>query len=189
VASGDFDGDGKPDFVVLVQYGNSQFPFPSPLATAAWVFFGNGDGTFAAPVLAGKFNRNYTKVAATDLNRDGLSDMVLSTSGSLAGGYSVGVVDAESGRRFAGEMNYTAGTGLSSLAITDLNGDGFPDLLFANGDFNQCGGTQGIAVDLIKSHNRISSGIGNPIFIAVLTAVGATVEPGDPAGDRMEHRF
>jgi hypothetical protein len=136
VASGDFDGDGKPDFVVLVQYGNSQFPFPSPLATAAWVFFGSGDGTFAASVLAGKFNRNYTKVAAADLNRDGLSDMVLSTSGSLAGGYSVGVVDAESGRRFAGEMNYTAGTGLSSLAITDLNGDGFPDLLFANGDFN-----------------------------------------------------
>lgn len=136
VASGDFDGDGKPDFVVLVQYGNSQFPYPSPLATAAWVFFGNGDGTFAAPVLAGKFDRNYVTVAAADLNRDGLSDMVLSTSGSLAGGYSVGVVNAEAGRSFAGEMNYTAGTGLSNFAITDLNGDGFPDLLFANGDFN-----------------------------------------------------
>lgn len=136
VASGDFDGDGKPDLVVLVQYGIGQFPFPSPLATAAWVFFGNGDGTFAAPVLAGKFDRNYVRVAAADLNRDGLSDMVFSTGGSLAGGYAVGVVNAESGRTFAGETNYTAGTGLSSLAITDLNGDGFPDLLFANGDFN-----------------------------------------------------
>jgi hypothetical protein len=136
VASGDFDGDGKLDFVVLVQYGGGQFPIPSPLATAAWVFFGNGDGTFAAPVLAGEFNRNYVRVSAADLNRDGLSDMVLSTSGSLAGGYSVGVVNAEPGRSFAGEVNYTAGTGLSSLAITDLNRDGFPDLLFANGDFN-----------------------------------------------------
>jgi hypothetical protein len=136
VASGDFDGDGKRDFVVLVLYGSSQFPYPSPLATAAWVFFGNGDGSFAAPVLAGKFDRDYVTVAATDLNRDGLSDMVLSTGGSLAGGYSVGVVNAEPDRSFAGEMNYTAGTGLSSLAITDLNGDGFPDLLFANGDYN-----------------------------------------------------
>ena len=136
VASGDFDGDGKLDFVVLVQYGGGQFPIPSPLATAAWVFFGNGDGTFAAPVLAGEFNRNYVRVSAADLNRDGLSDMVLSTSGSLAGGYSVGVVNAEPGRSFTGEVNYTAGTGLSSLAITDLNRDGFPDLLFANGDFN-----------------------------------------------------
>ena len=136
VASGDFDGDGKQDFVVLVQYGASQFPYPSPLATAAWVFFGNGDGTFASPVLAGKFNRNYIRVAAADLNRDGLSDMVFSTGGSLAGGYSVGVVHSEAGRSFAGEVNYTAGTGLSSLAITDLNGDGFPDLLFANGDYN-----------------------------------------------------
>jgi Bacterial Ig-like domain (group 3)/FG-GAP-like repeat len=136
VASGDFDGDGKLDFVVLVQYGIGQFPFPSPLATAAWVFFGNGDGTFAAPVLAGEFDRNYAKVAVADLNRDGLSDMVLSTSGSLAGGYAVGVVNAEPGRTFAGETNYTAGTGLSSLAISDLNGDGFLDLLFANGDFN-----------------------------------------------------
>lgn len=136
VANGDFDGDGKPDFVVLVQYGNPQLPLPSPLATAAWVFFGNGDGTFAAPVLAGKFDRNYVKIAAADLNGDGLSDMVLSTSGSLAGGYAVGVVNAEVGRSFAGEMNYTVGTGLSSFAITDLNGDGLPDLLFANGDYN-----------------------------------------------------
>ena len=141
VAGGDFDGDGKADFAVLVQYGSGVFPYPNLLATAVWVFYGNGDGTFAAPVLAGTFDRNYVSIAGADLNRDGLTDLVLRTDGSLAGGYAVGVVNAQPGRSFAGEVNYTAGTGLSSLSIADLNGDGFPDLLFANGDYNLVAGS------------------------------------------------
>jgi hypothetical protein len=136
VATGDFDDDGNQDFVVLAQYGAGQFPYPSPVATAAWVFYGNGNGTFTAPVLAGTFDRNYSNIAAADLNRDGLADLVLKTSGSLGGGYSVGVISSQPGRTFGPEVNYTAGTGLSSLAITDLNHDGLPDLVFGNGDYN-----------------------------------------------------
>ncbi|MBW4039306.1 MAG: hypothetical protein HIU91_10605 [Acidobacteria bacterium] len=136
VATGDFDADGNQDFVVLTQYGVGQYPYPSPLATAAWVFYGNGNGTFSAPVLAATFDRNYTNIAAADLNGDGLADIVLHTSGSLGGGYAVGVLAAHTGRSFGPEVNYVAGTGLSSLAITDINGDGRPDLIFGNGDYN-----------------------------------------------------
>ena len=50
--------------------------------------------------------------------------------------FAVGVVDSEPGRAFGPEVNYTAGTGLSSLAITDINNDGWPDLVFGNGDYN-----------------------------------------------------
>lgn len=136
VATGDFDGDGNQDFAVLVQYGSSPSLFTTPLATAAWVYYGNGNGTFSAPVLAGTFDHYYTNIAAKDLNGDGLSDIVLKTSGSLGGGYAVGVVDAEAARSFGPEINFTAGTGLSSLAIVDVNKDGWPDLVFGNGDYN-----------------------------------------------------
>jgi len=137
ITSGDFDGDGNQDVAVLMQYGAGQFPYPSAFATAAWVYYGNGDGTFVStPVLIGTFDRIYTGIVAADLNRDGLSDLVLKTGGTLSGGESVGVINAQAGRTFGPEVNYTAGTGLSSLSIADVNLDGFPDLVFANGDFN-----------------------------------------------------
>jgi hypothetical protein len=136
VTTGDFDGDGNQDFAVLVQYGNGTFPYPSPIATAAWVFYGNGNGTFSAPVLAGTFDRNYTGITAASLTNGGSPDLILQTSGSLGGGYAIGIVNSQTGRTFGPEINYTAGTGLSSLAVIDVNNDGLPDLVFGNGDYN-----------------------------------------------------
>ena len=136
VATGDFDSDGKKDFAVLVQYVPNQTPFVNPNATALFVFYGNGDGTFSAPVTAGIFNRNYTSVVAADLNLDGRSDLILKTAGTLAGGHALGIVHALANRAFGPEINYAAGTGLANLSIADLNRDGFPDLIITNGDFN-----------------------------------------------------
>jgi hypothetical protein len=136
VATGDFDGDGRKDFAVLVQYVSNQTPSVAPNSTALFVYYGNGDGTFSTPVNAGIFNRNYTSVVAADLNLDGRSDLILKTAGTLAGGHALGIVHALAIRAFGPEINYAAGTGLSSLSIADLNRDGFPDLIIANGDFN-----------------------------------------------------
>jgi hypothetical protein len=136
VATGDFDGDGNQDFVLLAQYGAAFFADPQAFSTAAWVYFGDGKGNFSTPVLAGTFDHNYIAVAATDLNRDGLADIILRSNDAPGGWYVVGIVNAQAGRTFGPEINYTAGTGLSSLSIADLNNDGFPDLVFANGDLN-----------------------------------------------------
>jgi Bacterial Ig-like domain (group 3)/FG-GAP-like repeat len=137
VATADFDGDGNQDFVALVLYGNAQDIYPGPNATAALVYYGKGDGTFSAPVIAGSFDRNYSGVATGDLNRDGLIDLVFRTGGTLPGGTSpmgnaLGVVHSLPGRSFGLETNYTGGNGLSSSAVADLNGDGYPDMIFAN---------------------------------------------------------
>jgi hypothetical protein len=136
--TGDFDGDGKQDFAVLVQYGAWPDPYPSllPNATALWVFYGNGDGAFDTPALAAIFGRYYTNLAVSDLNRDGLADFVVKTSGTLGGGFTIGIVHSQPGRTFAPEVNYIAGTGLAGWNIGDLNGDGLPDILIGNGDYN-----------------------------------------------------
>ncbi|UWZ86828.1 Ig-like domain repeat protein [Occallatibacter riparius] len=135
---GDFDHDGKQDFAVLVQYGGWSDPYPTslPKATALWVFYGRGDGGFDAPVLASTFDRYYTDFAVSDLNRDGLPDFVAKTSGTLGGGFTVGIVHSRTGRTFAPEVNYIAGTGLAGMSIADLNRDGFPDIVIGNGDYN-----------------------------------------------------
>jgi hypothetical protein len=188
VATGDFDGDGNQDFAVLVQYGIGQFPYPNPLATAAWVFYGNGNGTFSSPMLAGTFDRNYAGIAAADLNNDGLTDIILQTGGSLGGGYAIGTLNSQSGRTFGPEVNYTAGTGLSSLSIVDVNKDGLPDLVFGNGDFNvrassvtvllnkesgSSGGGSSTTTNLTCNPSTISIGA-TSLFSAVVTSSSGT---------------
>ena len=127
---GDFDKDGNLDIVVLAQYGTGGVFGATPTA-AAWVFYGNGDGTFSAAVLAGTFNRNAATISAGDLNGDGLADLVL-TSDNTYQDNGVLVVHALANRTWGPEVDYTGGEGLSPLWITDINHDGRNDLIFSN---------------------------------------------------------
>ena len=139
VAAGDFDGDGHKDIALLAKSG------------VLYVFFGKGDGTFNAAIPVGALNYTYTNLYAADLNKGGLDDLVLKTSGSLGGGYAVGIIHSLAGRKFGPEINYYAGTGLADLAIVDLNGDGFPDLVFGNGDYNIAANSATVLMNLGNS--------------------------------------
>jgi hypothetical protein len=134
VITGDFDHDGTADFAFL-RYtpGSTEGP------TALIVYYGKGDGTFSQAVTAAVLDRDYVHLIAADLNGDGLSDFVLSTTEGNGGnndyrGTAISIVHSLPGRKFSGETNLVAGAGFASMAAADFTGDGQPDLVFTNGN-------------------------------------------------------
>ncbi len=134
VTTGDFDGDGRADFVLLTSYGSSASTVSIATGCALTVFYGNGDGTFAQAVQQ-TYPRIYTDVLGVDVDKDGRTDFVLNSGGTFDP-RAVAIVHGRQDRTFGPETDYYAGGALSTMAASDLNGDGFPDLLSANGDLN-----------------------------------------------------
>ena len=133
VTTGDFDGDGHPDFALLT----SSFPVKytaDVVGSALLVYYGNGDGTFSAPVQH-SFARVYMDVLGADVDKDGITDLVLNNAGAF-GAKAVAVLHGRQDRTLGSEVNYYAGNAISNMAAADLDRDGFPDLLFTNGDLN-----------------------------------------------------
>ena len=127
VATGDFNRDGFPDVVAIVNNAKS-----------AAILLGNGDGSFGEPDFLDTGNSPQA-VAIADLDGDGFLDLVI-------GNYVDGTVTVYLGQgdgTFLAHgdfpvssipFNTTTGAGQtpSFLAIGDCNGDGIPDLAVAD---------------------------------------------------------
>jgi hypothetical protein len=76
IYTGDFNNDGNTDFIVNgqtctnLQTGNPQSD------NSASIYFGNGDGTFQAPVRL-TFDHNVHSMLLQDMDNDGIADMVV----------------------------------------------------------------------------------------------------------------
>jgi hypothetical protein len=118
VAVGDFNCDGKLDLVVVNQDQD----------TVA-VMLGNGNGTFAAPVIYNLPPGVPMQVAVADFNNDGNLDIAVIT-GSVDGFTSEVIVLLGSGNGSFGTPISTV-SGVSGLTIkaADVNGDGKQDVL------------------------------------------------------------
>lgn len=123
VATGDFNGDGKPDAVVA--------NFES--STVA-VLLGNGDGTLQAPVT---YPVGYEPqwITVADVNRDGKQDLIVASIGCApcATGQTPGGIFVLLGN---GDGTFQKGISVaqdnpSQLAVGDFNGDGKPDIMAA----------------------------------------------------------
>jgi hypothetical protein len=166
--TGDFDGDGNQDFAVLVEYQGSS------LATAVWVFYGNGNGTFSAATLAGMSQNSYTNIAAANLGNSNRSSIILRLTTYYGTGYVVGILRSKAGRTFGPEQDYTAGNGLTSLAVADVNKDGLPDLIFGNGDFN----LPASSVTVLLNVGDSGTPGGSPASSTTLTCSPSTIPAG-----------
>ncbi len=120
---GDFNGDGKTDVAVTVDYNFA--------VGQEFVFLGNGDGTFQPAVISTGLPliQYATDVAAGDFNRDGKLDLAISTTTQCHG------ICAGTGYVLLGNADGTFQsptvefTSFGSVAATDVNGDGKVDLI------------------------------------------------------------
>jgi hypothetical protein len=136
VAVGDINGDGKADLVAANSGSNT-----------VSILLGNGNGTYQAQqtLVVGTSPQS---VAVADLNGDGKQDLVVTSTGN-----NTGVLLGNGDGTFGAQTFVAAGYG--PLVVTDINGDGKPDLAFSgsvllgNGDGTfqapQSGGTLPLA--------------------------------------------
>jgi hypothetical protein len=131
IAAADFNGDGKTDLVVAA--GGVSVSDRSGVVS---IFTGNGNGTFSGPVLYRTGGIGANAAAIADLNRDGKLDIVVSnnavsTANQVNG--SVGVLLGNGDGSFQSPVVYdSAGLSPASVAVADINADGYPDVLITN---------------------------------------------------------
>jgi hypothetical protein len=133
----DVDGDGNGD-VVAVYYNTLPNPVGAgPVApNLVYIWYGNGDGTFIAPQIL-NLSRNYYLGAVADMNGDGQPDIILSDGSLISILYNQGgrsfYTTLANGQLALNESHFLAGQGINSISLVDVNGDGEPDIIVANG--------------------------------------------------------
>jgi hypothetical protein len=125
VAVADVNGDDKLDVITT----NDNEP-------TVGVLLGNGDGTLQPVVTYPSGGTNPVSVAVADVNGDGKPDLIVAnkcdTTCSTPAG-SVSVLLGNGDGTFQAAVPYsTGGYVASSVVVSDVNGDGKPDLLVAN---------------------------------------------------------
>jgi Ca2+-binding RTX toxin-like protein len=118
----DFDGDGLLDLAVA-----SSGPFSGTGQVS--VLRGTGGGAFSVTTLAA--GTHPVAVVARDVNRDGNPDLVVLDNGTFQSDTDPGGIHVFMGRGNGGfrpARRYAAGRNPSSIAVGDLNADGWPDI-------------------------------------------------------------
>jgi FG-GAP-like repeat len=124
IAVGDFDGDGHPDLATV-----------SASPDRLTVNLNNGDGTFPAGNTYPTAGSPGTVVVG-DFNHDQVADVAVGCASNAGVSVLLGNVGA-SGKgdgTFGAFTNFPEyGNGVADLVVADMNGDGNPDLVSANG--------------------------------------------------------
>ncbi len=124
ISTGDIDGDGKPD-IAIPTYGSSStlFSLFRDSSTTGVINFANRYDMNA--------NTTPAYIGIGDLDGDGKNDLVVTNygSGNISIFRNTGSVG---GFSFASKVDLTAGSGPSTVAISDIDGDGKNDIVVTN---------------------------------------------------------
>jgi hypothetical protein len=137
VAVGDLNGDGFPDIAVTSfdAYGDNGMVF---------IFFQDPSsrGTFIATPMTITTLGEPSQIRIADVNRDNSNDLVIACQGlgnnaasdadEAVAGAMIILQNSSAPGTFATPVVYPATSGVLSLAIADLDGDGYPDIAMAS---------------------------------------------------------
>ena len=104
----------------------------SAISNDVTIFFGNGDGTLQLAEQIPIDASDPSVILARDVNDDGKLDLVVANAFST-----VAVLYGNGDGTFQNPHYFTAGIGLRSLSVADVNGDGEPDIVIADEIFDE----------------------------------------------------
>jgi hypothetical protein len=138
VGATDVNGDGILDVVAHAYMRDRPLIglFGTPVILYESVWLGNGDGTFGPRTTTsfstqwpGPLPSPYNSTSASgDVNRDGVADLV--TIDAAAGLVAVSLGNADGS--YQPPRTYAAGPKLGAVAVGDVNGDGWLDVIVVN---------------------------------------------------------
>jgi hypothetical protein len=177
IVAADVNGDGNLDLVAMTPYNG------------VFVFLGNGDGTFQAPVanttVCTSTIGNCGSLAVGDLNGDGKPDLALQSNDTTGGGMSI-LLNNGNGTFGTGTYYPVGISGVfagAGIAIGDVNGDKKPDVVVGSSSvtaivyLNQGSGTFKVngtvgSVPLNPTNNVVLADINNDKKLDIVVADG-----------------
>jgi trimeric autotransporter adhesin len=127
VKASDLNGDGKPDLVIADEGSDSVSVLFNTTAP------GTATPSFALP-HSFEAGDAPSSVTTADLNGDGVPDLLVSNEGGDTASVFLNTTEPGAGTpSFSGQQTFGTGNSPTAVTIADLNGDGGPDVLTADG--------------------------------------------------------